>query len=280
MIIEKIINNNVVTVVDEKTKQEKVIMGKGIAFQKRIGESVEEDKIEKIFAIENKSKNLRFQSMLKDVNMEYIKVSEEIISYAKKQLNSELDEHIYIALTDHLAFAFKRYHMGLKIKNNLIWEIQRIHKKEYAIGLWAIDYIEKKLGIKFDLDEAGFIALHIIDAAFKEGMDDTMNMTEIIQKILNIIKYNFSVEFDEEDILYDRLITHLKYFAQRILLKTKLPEEGEALLNMIKINYKSAYNCALKIKKFVENNYDYEVNDGEVVYLAIHIHRIVSKKIQ
>ncbi|EET86443.1 CAT RNA-binding domain protein [Clostridium carboxidivorans P7] len=37
MVIKKILNNNVVTVIDESTGLEKVIMGRGIAFKKMLG---------------------------------------------------------------------------------------------------------------------------------------------------------------------------------------------------------------------------------------------------
>ena len=49
MIIKRILNNNVVTTIDEKSKREKVIMGRGIAFQKRNGDMVDGLKIEKVF---------------------------------------------------------------------------------------------------------------------------------------------------------------------------------------------------------------------------------------
>ena len=35
---------------------------------------------------------------------------------------------------------------------------------EFQIGLWALDVIEKRLGLRPKEDEAGFIALHIVNA--------------------------------------------------------------------------------------------------------------------
>lgn len=43
MTIDKVINNNVVIVMEDG--REAVVMGKGIGFQKKKGESLEEDKI-------------------------------------------------------------------------------------------------------------------------------------------------------------------------------------------------------------------------------------------
>ncbi|MFL0252000.1 BglG family transcription antiterminator LicT [Clostridium neuense] len=277
MIIKKILNNNAVTTLDETTKLEKVIMGKGIAFQKKVGDIINESKIDKVFVIENENENEKFQALIHETPMEYLKVSEAIISFAARKLETKFDEHIYIALTDHLAFAIKRYKLGIEIKNNMLWDIQRIYKKEYSIGLWALEYIERELGIKFNDDEAGFIAMHFIDASLNENMNNTISITEIVQRILNIIKYFYSIEFNENDISYDRLLTHLKFFAQRVVSKNDTYDDNdEHFLEVVKKNYKEAYKCTIKIKAYIEKNYDYYVNDGELVYLTLHIQRILS----
>lgn len=277
MVIKKILNNNVITTIDEVTNLEKVIMGRGVAFQKKVGDVVNTDKIDKVFVIENESENLKFQELIHDIPMEYVKVSEAIISYAARKLETKFDEHIYIALTDHLAFAIKRHKLKIEIKNNMLWDIQRIYKNEYNVGLWALDYIKMELGIKFNIDEAGFIAMHLVDASLKETMNNTMSITEIVEKILNIIKYFYSIEFNEDDISYDRLLTHLKFFAQRVVSKKNMYDDGdEHFLKVVKQNYKEAYKCVIKIKTYIEKNYDYDVNDGEMVYLTLHIQRILS----
>lgn len=276
IIIKRILNNNVVTTIDEKSRREKVVMGRGIAFQKRNGDMVDVLKIEKVFILENKIENEKFQKLINEIPMEYIKLSETIISYGKEKLNTQFDDHIYIALTDHIDFAIKRYKEGIKLKNQLLWEIQRIHKKEYEVGLWALDCIEDELGIKMDLDEAGYIALHLVDAALNQSMDNTINIISIVQEILNIIKYFFNIEFDENDISYDRLVTHLKYFSQRVISNNSLPEDSNEFLKMVEMNYHKPYTCALKIKTFIEKNYHYTINNGEIVYLSLHIQRVIS----
>lgn len=279
MKITKILNNNVVTSIDENTSLEEVIMGRGIAFGKKIGDLIESDKIEKIFSIQNKMQNKKFQELVNKIPLKYINASEKIISYAKETLKLDLDEHIYISLTDHLAFAIKRAISGINIKNELLWELKRIHKKEYEIGLWAIEYIKKTIGIDLHEDEAGFIALHIINASMTiedRTNNNAMEITNIIKDIINIIKYHFTIEFNEEDLSYDRLLTHLKYFAKRIVLNEQAIEDEITFLNIIKENYKNAYNCALKIKAYIKRNYNYEVNNGEIVYLSMHLQRLID----
>lgn len=280
MKINKVLNNNVATIIDDATGQEKVIMGRGIAFQKKSGQEIDESKIEKIFLIENQNDNLRFQQLIHEMPIEYIRISQEIISYAQKELNSKFDDHIYVALTDHIAFAIKRNQAGVDIKNPLLWEIQRIHQEAYKIGLWAIKYLYNKLGVNMVEDEAGFIAMHLVNASLGQDMTDTMSITTIVQDILNLVKYYFSIEFDEEDISYNRLVTHLKFFAQRVITKKEpcYDQRETPFLQMIKEHYKKEYDGARKIEAYIEKNYDYNITEEEIVYLSIHLERIVSKK--
>lgn len=100
MKIAKVINNNVVSVLKEGN-QELVIMGRGIAFQKKTGDPVDEARIEKVFTLDNKDVSEKFKTLLYDIPIECMEVSEEIISYAKLQLGKKLNDSIYVSLTDH-----------------------------------------------------------------------------------------------------------------------------------------------------------------------------------
>ncbi|SHJ69043.1 BglG family transcription antiterminator LicT [Tepidibacter formicigenes] len=276
MIIEKVLNNNVIITIDKDTGLEKVVTGRGIAFKKKKGEKIDESKIEKIFQIQNENENIKFQKLFNEIPLEHIEISEKIISYAKQKLNVDLNERIYIALTDHISFAIERVLSNVEIHNPLLWEIKRLYKEEYKIGKWAIDLIEKELKVKMPDDEAGFIALHIRNATIDEKMENTMDITRMVQDILDIIEDYLDIEIPESNISYDRLITHLKFFAKRVISKKQIKEDDNTILGIIKENYKYAYTCALKIKNYVEASYDYKLRDEEIAYLSLHIKRIMS----
>jgi len=63
MIIAKILNNNVVVVLDDQLR-EQVVMGRGLAFQKQVGESLDDSKIEKVFALKNDQLVARLSELL------------------------------------------------------------------------------------------------------------------------------------------------------------------------------------------------------------------------
>lgn len=276
MIVEKILNNNVVIAIDPETKKEVIIMGSGIAFKRKVGQEIEEDKIEKKFVVDDKSMGNKLKALINKIPDGIFQLSHEIITYASKNLNRKLDKQIYISLSDHIAFAIKRYKNNIEIKNNLLDEIRRIHKDEFIIAVWAVNHINKRLNINLPEDEAGFIALHLVNASYQETAKESVEATNIIKGILNIIRYYYSVEFDENDLNYDRLLTHLKYFAKRVITNKQNNDGSNEFLKLAKKNYSEDFNCAEKIKQYIEKNYNYKIADDEMVYLTMHIHRVIS----
>ena len=277
MKIDKIINNNLIRTFDNNGK-EILVMGCGLGFQKKIGDTIDRSKIEKIYAIENKNDSNKLMNLLSEIPLEYIQVSNEIISYAKYSLGKRLNDNIYISLTDHISFAIERYKQGLIFKNALLWEIKRFYNHEFLIGKEALTIIKKRLDIMLSEDEAASIALHIVNAQLNSrDMNDTLDITKMIQNILNIVKFHFNIELDEYSLHYERFITHLKFFAQRILSGKVVKSDDANFCEMIKEQYKDAYLCAEKVKKYILKEFNHEISDEEIMYLTVHIKRIVKK---
>lgn len=278
MIINKILNNNVV-VVKDKSGKEKIVMGKGIAFKKSVGETFDETKIDKVFTLTNIDISNRFQELIYDIPLKHIKLADQIISYAKLQLGKRLNDMIYISLTDHIHTSIVRFTNGITIKNALLYDIKRFYPDEFNIGVYALNVIEEILKIRLPEDEAGFMALHIVNADMDEtGIQQMYTITRIMQQILDIVKYVFNVEFDENSVYYYRFITHLKFFAQRLInKKTYEDEESYDLLEVIRIKYKNSYDCACKISDFIKNKYNYDLSNDEKLYLTIHIEKVIYK---
>lgn len=275
--IKKVYNNNVILAFENSSKKEVILTGCGIGFGKKPNDTIDDSKIEKKFVIQDNNFESKVNKLASEIPKEVFAVSSAIIEYAEKNLNTTLDEYIYISLTDHIYFALKRYKENLPIKNELLYELRRIHKKEYEIGKWAIEYINKTFNVNFLIDEAGFIAMHIINANYRESTNKSCLIMNIINQILDIIKNYYSIEFIEDEINFDRLLTHLKFFAKRLIDKTEsIDTNNNGLLEIVKVQYKESYDCVKQIKSFIEENYTYKVNDDEVLYLILHINRVIS----
>lgn len=271
MIINKILNNNVVTV--NLNGEEAVVMGRGIGFQKKSGDIIENTSVEKIFKLDNEKNNEKFKQLMIETAPEYLTITKEIINIAEKELGIELGELIYILLTDHLSFAVIREKENMRIENPMLWEIKTLYKKEYKVGLKGIEIVEKYTGIKLSDDEAGFIALHILNAALNEDMHNTMNITVLTNKILNIIKKYFNITFDEDSLDYSRLLTHLKFFVQRIFKREQIKDEDVELYEIITTRYSEERKCIEKIEQYISKQFSYKLTKQEILYLIMHIRR-------
>ena len=273
MKVTRIINNNVVASVDDYN-HELVLMGSGIGFKKKIGDLVDPDSVEKQFARFDEQQTLNFQRLAQEVPYEYMHMTNEIVAYAQISLNKELNEELYISLMDHLNFAINRMKQGIYLPNSMLWEIKHYYNHEYRIGMEAISIVKNHSGITLPADEAGFIAMHILNAEMELDMDRTRMMTKIIQDVLNIVKYHFNIQIDEESLDYERFVTHLKFFIQRAMHEKDSRIWEKSLMDMIRIQYMDAYECAGKVASYIEKTTPYSVQEEEMVYLTVHIQRL------
>ncbi|HWT74111.1 MAG TPA: PRD domain-containing protein [Mobilitalea sp.] len=275
MVVEKIINNNIVSSFDEKGN-EVVVMGRGLGFKVKPGQSIEQSKIEKVFRMDNSQETERLQAVLAEIPIEHIQVCNEIIAYACSVISNKLSKNIYITLTDHINYAISRYRDGILFTNALKWEVKKFYHQEFEVGKRAVDLIKEKIGIELSEDEAASIALHFVNAELGMEIPNTIDVTKLIQNVLKIVTYHFQKVINEDTLNYERFVTHLKFFSQRVITNRNNQGDDEEFYQMIKKQYPDAHECALKIKAYVEQEYGVMLPREEMVYLTVHIKRIIS----
>lgn len=279
MKIEKILNNNVV-ITNDASGRETIVMGKGIAYKRKVGEYVSSESIDKKYILSNQADSVRLQEILLEVPVEYVELGNKIVDLAKSRLNNQFTDNIYINIIDHIYATVQRFSDGVELKNIFIWDIKRFFKPEYEVGMEALQLINKTFEVELPQDEAGFIALHLLNNGFDSSFNESEKITKIMQEITTLIKYFFKVEFDEESVMYHRFITHLKFFAYRLVSNTHYQEDSDTdLILMIRHKYKNAYDCVDKISEFIEQQYQYRITPDEQLYLTIHIDRVVNNKL-
>ena len=263
MKIDKIINNNIVSAIEADGK-EVVIMGRGLGFGMKPGKEIPEGKIEKVFRLDSQNSTDKFKELLANLPLEHIQASTEIINYAKSVLNRRLNQSIYITLTDHINFAIERFKERMVFTNPLLNEIKTFYKEEYLVGEYAVALIERRIGIK----------LHIVNAEYNTVMRDTIDITNLIQNVVKIVKEYFSMDLDETSLNYQRFVTHLRFLAQRIIGGEMLNSENPEFNQLISQMYPEEYACSLKLKDYIQVTYHHDVTEEETAYLAVHIKRI------
>ena len=124
MLIEKIYNNNAVETRD-KDNREIVVVGCGLAFKKRVGDVIDDSKIQKIFVLSEPDTNMKFREFLSYIPLNYLTMGNEIISYIQEKLCIEENTLLYLNLMDHLYGAVRRYQNGIEVRNVMLWDIKR-----------------------------------------------------------------------------------------------------------------------------------------------------------
>jgi len=273
MKVKQVLGSNIISALDEGN--EILLMGKGIGFGVKPGNHVDESKVSKVFSLKKQEIN-QFAELVEKIPESHIRCAAEVISYAKVTLNKKLNDNIYLTLTDHLSYAVERKNQGIEFKNALLWEIKKFYHREYLIGLEALDIVKERLGVELSADEAGYIALHIVNAELDTEMKQSIEITQVIQDLLNIVRYHFGITIDEETLAYERFITHLKFFIQRAVRKQSYETGDMEFCNMIYRQYPDAHRCALKMVTYMERKMNYDLTDEEIMYLTVHIKRIIQ----
>lgn len=273
IIIEKVINNNIISAY-EKSGAEVIVMGRGIGFKKKQGEVVPADQISKIFRIKSRTLAEQFKELLANMPLERVRISDEIISHAKDHLKLKLNQSIYVTLTDHINFAIERVSQGIEPQNALLWEIKRFYPQEFQLGIYALELIHDRLGILLPEDEAGFIALHFVNAEYGTDIRDAVKFPDQMQAIVDIVERDLGMLLDESSLHYERFMTHIKFLIQRIYRKELLSSEDRELSLLMQRKYPREYQCSLKVAEYIMQATGSRLSEEEIMYLSVHIRRV------
>ena len=273
IIIEKVINNNIISAY-EKSGAEVIVMGRGIGFKKKQGEVVPTDQISKIFRIKSRTLTEQFKELLANMPLERVRISDEIISHAKDHLKLKLNQSIYVTLTDHINFAIERVSQGIEPQNALLWEIKRFYPQEFQLGIYALELIQDRLDILLPEDEAGFIALHFVNAEYGTDIRDAVKFPDQMQAIVDIVEHDLGILLDESSLHYERFVTHIKFLIQRIYRKELLSSEDRELSLLMQRKYPREYECSVKVAEYIMQATGSRLSEEEIMYLSVHIRRV------
>ncbi len=276
MIIKKIFNNNAVAVVHEG--KEFIVTGSGIGFQKKIGDEIDQSKIERTYAYEYENQTQLYQ-LLSSIPIEHFEVSKQIVEEAANNINIVYKDKTIIALTDHISFAIERQKNGVNLPNIILPDVRSLYPMEYNYGLYGLDIIKKELGITLNPDEASYITLHLLNGSLNQSPTKTLDTINLVNDALKLIRSYFKLDPEFSSIELMRLTTHLKFLAHRIFnehLVDKMDYDND-MFNYLKGKDAEVYQCVLEVKDMIDKNFNYQLGQQELVYLMIHLYRIIHK---
>ncbi|USB34332.1 PRD domain-containing protein [Paenibacillus sp. YPG26] len=273
--IAKVLNNNVI-IARHPENGEVVVIGKGIGFNQKTGHYIPQQSVEKMFILKNAHEQEQYKQLVPQVDEKLIEAVNEVILYISKRTNESLNEHIHIALTDHISFAIKRAEQKIIIHNPFLFETKEIYPLEYELAEFAIRIINEKMGIDLGEDEIGFIALHIHSAMTNQDITEVKQHSQLISDLVMVIEQQLDIKLTRNSLDYSRLLTHLRFAIERIRQGEKV-SEPDKLEDLLKQEYPELYSLAWKLTKMMEQRLHKPVYQAEVSYLTMHLHRVAQK---
>ncbi|NRD77670.1 transcription antiterminator [Bacillus sp. BRMEA1] len=274
-LIEKVLNNNVL-IAEHPSYQEVVLIGKGIGFNRKQGEYIDTEKVEKLFVLKNEREQQNYIQLLPFINSEYHEAIISAIEHIKKRINNELNEHIHVALTDHLMFALTRVSQGVDFNNPLLVETRALYRFEYEIATEVVALLKEKTGIALPEGEIGFIALHVHSGITNRTLSEVNQHSQLVSDLVEMVEDQFEIEIDKESIDYKRLVRHLRYAIERVT-NGETVSEPEKITSLLKEEYPLCYNLSWKLIKVMQQTLKMKVFDAEAVYLTLHLQRLQNK---
>lgn len=275
-VVKKVLNNNVLIAADDKNN-EVVLIGKGIGFQRKKGDVIHQDIIEKIFVLKNENEQEHYKKLLPYLDEKTLNVIISSLEIIKKRTRGTLNEHIHVALTDHLLFAMNRLMKGMVIKNPFLNETKAMYPFEYEIAEEVVDFIHEAANIKLPEGEVGFIALHIHSALTDKQLSEINQYSQLLSTLVRTMEENLGMEIDRNSVEYMRLIRHLRYTIDRVQ-KGETLEDSKKIKELLKKEYPLCYNLSWKLIKIMQQTLKKPVYEAEATYLTMHLQRLRAKQ--
>ncbi|WP_442637119.1 glucose PTS transporter transcription antiterminator GlcT [Rossellomorea marisflavi] len=273
--VKKVLNNNVL-IADHAAYGEVVLIGKGIGFNRKKGDPIQNDIAEKMFVLKGEKEQEQYKNLLPFLNDDMSSIIISAIELIRERANSFLNEHIHIALTDHILFAINRLMRGMEIRNPFLVETRTLYPFEYEVAREVVELINDHTEVNLPEGEIGFIALHIHSAMMNKDLSEINQHSQLIARLTGMIEQQLEVNIDRDSIDYVRLVRHIRYTIERVL-KGERVEEPEKIANLLKEEYPLCYNLSWKLIKMMQQTLKKPVYDAEAVYLTMHLQRIQSK---
>ena len=269
-------NNNVALAKNEH-QEEVVLIGSGIAFNKKKGDVVLESKIEKIFRLRTEESKENFVALLKDVPLDFITVTYDVIDTLSKKYHYPVQEYIYVTLTDHIYCSYQAVQQG-RYKASDLPDASEKYPVPYQIAQEAVAIYRDRLLDSFPDDEVNRIAYHFINAegdSTPVGQSHLDKRKEILGAVEEELRKQGIRRTANNSNFYDRFMIHLNYFLDYL---DRSRDDNVSLLEMesqIQMTYPQAYQVGSDIYHIIAQKTGIDLYRSERVYLVLHIQRLL-----
>ncbi len=272
--ITKILNHNSFMGIESKNDQECLIMGKGVAFGKKVGQTVSVTADSRIYSLKELTDRGEAKEIIKSVSPLCLELANEVLDQAEEEFG-KVDRSILFTMADHLDFAVRRIQNGEQISNPLTDDIRIMFYKEYKVAGCIRDLLKEKLGIRIDEHEVGYIALHVHSAIVDENVSQAMEIARTVRECICMVEEETGKSIDVMSLSYNRLMNHVRYMVARAIHGEKLKM---SLNDYMSVKFPGPYMTAEKICRKMEKSLKLPIPDIEIGYLAMHLERMMDRE--
>lgn len=272
--ITKILNHNSFMGIESKNDQECLIMGKGVAFGKKVGQTVSVTGDARVYSLKELTDRGEAKDIIKSVSPLCLELANEVLDQAEEEFG-KVDRSILFTMADHLDFAVRRIQNGEQISNPLTDDIRIMFYKEYKVAGCIRDLLKEKLGIRIDEHEIGYIALHVHAAIVDENVSQTMEIARTVRECICMVEEETGKSIDVMSLSYNRLMNHVRYMVARAIHGEKLKM---SLNDYMSVKFPGPYMTAEKICRKMEKSLKLPIPDIEIGYLAMHLERMMDRE--
>lgn len=272
--ITKILNHNSFMGIESKNAQECLIMGKGVAFGKKVGQTVSVTGDARVYSLKELTDRGEAKEIIKSVSPLCLELANEVLDQAEEEFG-KVDRSILFTMADHLDFAVRRIQNGEQISNPLTDDIRIMFYKEYKVAGCIRDLLKEKLGIRIDEHEIGYIALHVHAAIVDENVSQAMEIARTVRECICMVEEETGKSIDIMSLGYNRLMNHVRYMVARAIHGEKLKM---SLNDYMSVKFPGPYMTAEKICRKMEKSLKLPIPDIEIGYLAMHLERMMDRE--
>ncbi|KQL39992.1 hypothetical protein AN960_08495 [Bacillus sp. FJAT-25509] len=203
---------------------------------------------------EHESTNSFSNGLLEIIKLEKLTMIGKMIRDIEQQLPYSLADSAFMTFTIHLSLAIERIIEGevVQMDQQVLEELST--SKEFNIAGQIVNELEEVFKVNIPNVEKGYITMHLLGARQRKEKNDWLeeSSTEIVvgsKKLINYVSKELEINFEEDQALFEGLITHIEPAIYRIQKKLdannplagQIQEDYPAMFKIIQEGLKEAF---------------------------------------
>lgn len=266
-IIKEVLNNSSVLVDDQG--KELILVGKGIGFQQKRGNSIDK----------NQQFAKKYYAMVpnnEDLDSKFIKQAACIVDIISEQINKPIEGQALASLTNHLVAMLIRIEKNDEFINPFHSETKALYASSYQLSEIVANKIKTNLKLELPEAEIGFITLYIHNLLNEHDISYNEMTNAVISEVSELLTHKYKMNLNKDSLTYARFVVHIKFVIQRILRDEKL--ENLAIIDEIFHLYEKYVPIAQEISMIISEQIDYELGNNEVAYILLYVARLYAEE--